>query len=137
MRRLGSRSFVLALSLVLATAFSAALSGNAWSQSPSSLPHRSLTTVVRSYFATLNADLRSGDMSSLGEIYAANATVTIISLHGDAHAYRGLAQITKFWKQMAKSHGLRYYEDRLLLLDTVHAAAYEHASTARVSLAGR
>jgi hypothetical protein len=127
----------MAICLVVATMLSGSLSNNASSQSPSTLPHHSLATMIRSYFATINAAVHSGDMSSLATVYAPNATVTVSGLDGVPHVYRGLAQIKHFWKQAAKVRGLRYHEDRLLLLDTIHAAAYEHASATKESLFGR
>lgn len=104
-----------------------------------STPQRSALTVVKDYFAVLDADLKAADFSNLGSAYASNATLKIIDVNGAAVEYHGLAAIVQYWKHRGMQvPGLHFTADRIIPLDTLHVEAFERTTTnKKIVLAGR
>ena len=112
--------------------------GNLQAAGKSSGAPRTPLTVVKDYFVTLDADLKTANFSNLGAAYAPNATLKVTDVHGVADEYHGLAAIMKYWKQRGiLVPGLHFTPDRIVSLDALHVAAFERTSTNQLVLAGR
>jgi ketosteroid isomerase-like protein len=99
---------------------------------------RTPLAVVKDYFVTLDADLKSADFSNLGNAYAPDATLKVTDVHGAADEYHGLTAIKGYWQHRGiQVPGLHFTPDRIVALDALHVAAFERTGTNQEVLAGR
>jgi hypothetical protein len=124
-------AFALAcLLLLLGSTWSIALAMPAASGHPA--PQSRPLQVARSYFALLNAGMRTGDFSSLASVYAANARLTMYrSLPRDMSPEKidqahGLAAITGIYREVyAAFSGYQWTRVQVNRISTTRVASYE------------
>jgi hypothetical protein len=94
MKRLHALSLVCAF-LLLGSTMSTALAGSSLSRNPSR-QSRALQ-LVRDYLSVLNADMRTGEFSSLASVYARDSTLTM---------FRSLPRDTYYVEETGQVHGI-------------------------------
>jgi hypothetical protein len=127
------------LSLLGSTA-SAALARPMLAGSPA--PQSRPLQVAHSYFAVLNAGMRTGDFSSLASVYAPNAQLTVYRYLardiapekiGEAH---GLAAITVlYWRISGTFPGYRWTQIQVTRVSNTRVVSYERVRSPGGSIA--
>jgi hypothetical protein len=94
--------------------------------------------VVADYFAALNAGMRSGDFSAVGELYAEDATLTQSNPLGVTKVFRGRDAILGFYRSLpTKFPGYQWSTESLGRLAPGVVLAYERAGSPAMAVPGR
>jgi hypothetical protein len=82
---------------------------------------------IAQYFVTVNADMRSGDFTSLGDVFAPGALLTSTDASGTISVLRGLPAITHWYQQQRQRMGkVQWIEEGEQLLSPTVVLAYSH-----------
>ena len=96
------------------------------------------TTVVTTYLQLFNADMRSGDFSSMSSVYAPDATLTQSNPKGVTTIVHGLTNILTFYQGVhTKFPGFQWTVETMRSLSPNVVLVYQHAGSPPLRVPGR
>ena len=136
--RTAKRFVLLSFLVVLLISGLTACGGPASAQQNTAAAPPSAASVITTYLQLFNAGMRSGDFSTMGSVYASDATLTQSTPKGVTTVVHGLAKIITFYQGFQKKlPGYQWTVESMRSLAPNVVLLYQHAGSPPLRVAGR